>query len=53
MKRLYKISLIAISSLMIASLAIGGYEKETKDKSKVVFPGKKVPGPRTQKQEQK
>ena len=34
MKRLYKISLIVLSSLMITSLAIGGYEKETKDKPK-------------------
>ena len=34
-KRLYKITLIATSFLMIASLAIGGYEKEAKDKDKL------------------
>ena len=35
MKRLYKIALIATSFLMITSLAIGGYEKEAKDKDKL------------------
>ena len=34
MKRIYKISLIAVSFLMVASLAIGGYEKDAKEKPK-------------------
>ena len=34
MRRIHKVLLVAVSSLMIASLAIGGYEKDPKDKPK-------------------
>ena len=34
MRRIYKISLVIVLFLMIASLAVGGHEKEAKDKAK-------------------
>ena len=34
MKRIFKVSLVAVAVLMMASIAIGGYEKDPKDKPK-------------------